>query len=167
MALKEFVLFRHAKKNFDGSDPELSIDGFQQARSLVEVVKRQELIKPQLLLCSPRKRARQTLAPLQEAFDIPLMIHPALDERLPEESRAHFKNRIYQFLIKELPQKNTSSVFLCTHFDWIEIFVEVVPLKEDLSSDILHLPPASYYHVALSQDPQTPWDLIKKGEISL
>lgn len=165
MALKEFVLFRHAKKNFDSHDPDLSPDGFKQAQKIVEKVLNKELPTPQVLFTSPKKRAQQTLSFLQEELQIPLLIDPALDERTSNEKSLDFKNRINQFLSKELPYKNVSYAFLCTHLDWLETFAELSPLNIDISSEILHVPPAHFYHVSLNHEMRFPWELIKKGVI--
>lgn len=165
MALKEFVLFRHAKKNFDSIDPDLSQDGLKQALRILESVQKNELPTPQFLFTSPKKRAQQTLSILQEELQIPLIIEPALDEQNSEEPSSAFRNRVIQFLTKDLPSKNINFAFLCTHLDWLEMFAAVAPLKVDLSSEIIHIPPAHYYHVSLSREANHPWDLLKKGGI--
>lgn len=166
MALKEIVLFRHAKKATNSADPDLSQEGLKQAQSLVAIVKKNSLPLPQQLLSSPRRRAQQTLMQLQEEFQIPLVLEPALDERSPHETRMAFKSRINHFLFKDLPSKSKECVFLCTHLDWFEIFAEISPLDIDITSDILHLPPASYYHIAVHpQDPSLPWTLVQKGQV--
>lgn len=165
MALKEFVLFRHAKKNFDSIDPDLSRDGFEQAARILEAVQKNKLPLPQVLLTSPKKRAQQTLSYLQEELQIPLFIETALDERGPEESSSQFHRRVTEFLSKELPYKNVQFAFLCTHLDWLEAFALIAPLKIDISSEIIHIPPAQYYHVAISNDQKQAWEIVKKGGI--
>lgn len=165
MALQEFVLFRHAKKSYQIHDPELAPEGLKQAQALVQVVKANELPLPQQLLCSPKRRAQQTLARLHEELQIPLMVEPALDERTSEETRAEFDGRIKHFLFKDLPFKKASCVYLCSHLDWLEAFAELAPLNVDILSDILHLPPAAYYYMAINPDDSRDWTLIKKGQI--
>ncbi len=165
MTLKEIVLFRHAKKGSQIHDPELALEGLQQAQALVQVVKTNELPPPQQLIVSPKRRAQQTFARLQVELQIPLVVNPALDERTSNETRAEFNTRINHFLFNELLFKKVSCVYLCTHHDWLEVFAEVSPLNEDISSDILYLPPAAYYHMSINPDDSRDWTLIKKGQI--
>jgi len=165
MAQKEIVLFRHAKKEFQSSDPDLSPEGVKQAQMIVQIVQKHKLPQPQHLISSPRRRAQQTLVHLQEEFQIPLIVDPALDERTTHETRLEFKTRINHFLFKDLPLKSFSCAFLCTHLDWIEMFAEISPLNVDISSDILHIPPAYYYHMSISHDDAKEWTLIQKGQI--
>lgn len=165
MALQEIVLFRHAKKSSQFHDPELAAEGLKQAQTLVTVVKKNELPLPQQLIASPKRRAQQTFARLQEELRIPLVAHAALDERTYDETRSSFNARIHHFLFKELPFKKGNCVYLCTHLDWLEVFAEMSPLNEDISADILHLPPAAYYHMAINPEDAEDWTLIKKGQI--
>ncbi len=165
MALKEFVLFRHAQKSSWTNDPDLSEEGHRQALLIVELVYQQLLPRPTQLLSSPKKRAQQTLIPTQEELQIPLIIEPTLDERSTLETGRDFETRIKTFVQHALPKKPHSCLFMCTHLDWLEVFSWAAPLSTDISSDILHVPPAHYYHFALSNDENSPWKLIKKGGV--
>jgi broad specificity phosphatase PhoE len=163
MALKEFVIFRHAHRLSGGSDPELSEVGRQQATRLVQLVQQKLLPVPQMLLSSPKLRARQTLAPLKKALQIPHGIDPNLDERTRDENGATFENRVKNFLREELPVRSESCIYLCTHLDWLEVFGWAAPVIEDLSADLRHLQPADYFHFQLGAELSHPWSLIKKG----
>lgn len=165
MALKEMVLFRHAKKSYQIQDPELAPEGLKQAQSLVQVVKKNELPLPQQLICSPKRRAQQTLARLHEELQIPLIAESALDERASDETRADFEGRIKHFLFKNLLFKKVPCVYLCSHLDWLEAFALLAPLNVDILWEVLHLPPAAYYHIAINPDDTKDWTLIKKGQI--
>lgn len=166
MALKEIVLFRHAQKGSWTNDPELSEQGHRQALLIVELVHRELLPRPHQLLTSPKKRAQQTLIPLQEEFQIPLIIEPTLDERNSYETGREFEARIKSFVQEEIPQQQSSCLFMCTHLDWLEVFSWAAPLIVDISSDILDIPPAHYYHFELDKDQKNPWKLVKKGGVS-
>lgn len=166
MPLKEFVIFRHAQKSSWSNDPDLSQEGHRQALQITNHVSRRHLPTPQQLISSPKKRAQQTLIPLQEQLQIPLLIEPILDERSTNETGQEFENRVKSFLQDALPQKNHSCLYLCTHLDWLEVFSWAAPLVDDISSEILHLPPAHFYHVAISNERNQPWQLLKKGGIS-
>jgi phosphohistidine phosphatase SixA len=165
MALQEFVIFRHAQKSGWTADPELSSEGFRQAQLIVETVRKKGLPKPDLLISSPRKRAHQTLQPLHETFQVPLHIHPGLDERNSPETGKDFENRVKLFLETDLLTQNAACLYLCTHLDWLEVFGWAAPLELDIASDILHLPPAHYYHIQIDKVANAPWKIKKRGGI--
>ncbi len=165
MTNKEIILFRHAKKNFDSADPELSAEGIKQAESLVQIVQQNKLPHPQKLISSPKRRAQQTFIHLHEALQIPLVVESALDECGPKETRQDFKQRINHFLFKDLPRKSSSCLFLCTHLDWIEVFAELSDLDINVTSELLLLPPAAFYHLSFNSEGPQEWSLIQKGQI--
>jgi broad specificity phosphatase PhoE len=164
MALEKFVLFRHAHKESWSDDPELSEKGHRQAILIAEKVHRNGLPHPGRLLSSPKKRAQQTFVPLEEEFQIPLIIEPQLDERNHHETGKEFETRIKNFLQFQLPHYSEACVYLCTHLDWLEVFSLIAPLKNDIASEILHLPPAHYYYFSITPGDR-PWELIKRGGI--
>ena len=62
-----FILFRHAEKSSDfAADSSLSASGFNQARQLAQMVQNKKLPPPTHLICSPKKRTRETLSFLSE-----------------------------------------------------------------------------------------------------
>jgi broad specificity phosphatase PhoE len=163
MTLKQFVIFRHAHRLSGGSNPELSEFGLRQAEQLAELVLQNGLPRPELLLTSPKQRAKQTFAPLKKTLQIPHVSDPVLDERSSAERGAEFEARVKEFLRNDLPTRSESCIYLCTHLDWLEVFGWAAPLLEDLSEDIRHLMPAHYFHIQLGPDANSPWTLIKKG----
>ena len=165
MTLKEFVVFRHAQKSSWIADPDLSEEGHQQAQLLVDLVRLKMLPTPDLLLCSPKKRSQQTFLPLHQELQIPIEIDPILDERGNAEKGLHFENRIKNYLDLTLPQKPHNCVFICTHLDWMEIFGLMAPIDVDITSEVIHMPPAFYYHFSLVADPQGLWKLIRKSKV--
>lgn len=165
MKLREIVIFRHAQKASWAADPDLSSEGLRQAREIVHLVQKGTLPKPELLLSSPRRRAQQTLTPVQEHFQIPLLLRPALNERESSENAKRFEDRIKIFLHQELPQERSTCIFLCTHLDWLEVFSWAAPLNEDIGQEIFGMPPAHFYHIELETDPSSPWKILRKGSV--
>lgn len=163
--MKEIVIFRHAQKDSWQANPTLSDYGQKQAQNLVTLVNTSQLPAPSLLISSPKKRAQQTFIPLQEKFQIPLVLDPALDERSNHETGREFEARIKQFIHYDLVQNAVPCMFLCTHLDWLEIFAWTAPLQDDLMSEVLHLPPAHYYYFQIEETPSAPWVLHKKGGV--
>ncbi len=186
LPIREIVLFRHAQKKMSfhigSQNPELSSEGHRQAQTLVQYIHNNTLPHPNLLLTSPKIRAQQTFQPIQDSFKIPLIIAPSLDERVQNENSLSFELRVKQFLLDELfnsysrhfvstPYKekvntNNACIYICTHLDWLEVFSWAAPLSDDISSEVLHLPPAHFYHVEINSELNEPWKLLKKGMVS-
>lgn len=80
----QLLLIRHAlphrTEQGQGSDPDLSAEGMEQARRLPEALQRYPLAR---LVSSPQRRAVQTAQPLAAARDLPVDI----DHRLAEYDR--------------------------------------------------------------------------------
>ncbi|GAY14055.1 histidine phosphatase family protein [Mycobacterium sp. shizuoka-1] len=80
----QLLLVRHALPHRteagEGADPELSEDGWQQARRLPEALARFPLTR---LVSSPQRRAIQTAEPVSRAIGLT----PDIDERLAEYDR--------------------------------------------------------------------------------
>lgn len=165
MAIQEFVIFRHAHKADWSADPELSPDGHRQAQLIAKLVRSNILPTPDLLLCSPKKRSEQTFTPMRDDLNIPLIIDPALDERGNAEKGRLFENRVKRVIEVELPARPQSCVFLCTHLDWLEIFGWMAPIDTDITAEVIHMPPANFYHIGISTDPNALWRLIRKGKV--
>jgi len=139
------VLFRHATRSLQGlGDAQLNAAGLRQAEDLASGLSPQgPLPLPTHLMCSPKRRARQTLAPLSARTQLPLIIDERLDERRQGESTREFENRV-RSLTEEILSSNPQSsnpqtfletnnegrdpcVFLCSHLDWLETAMALVP----------------------------------------
>ncbi len=85
----QLLLIRHAlplrSVVGEGSDPELSDPGFEQARRLPEALRRYPITR---VVSSPQRRARQTAEPVADALGLAV----DLDDRLAEYDRdlAHY-----------------------------------------------------------------------------
>lgn len=78
----QLLLIRHALplRSDDGADPELAVDGWEQARRLPAALQRFPISR---LVSSPQRRAFQTAEPLADALGLTIEI----DERLAEYDR--------------------------------------------------------------------------------
>lgn len=134
------VLLRHAtRESQDFGDSPLSIGGQGQAQELVERARAlAQLPSPTALRPSPKRRARETLAPLSNATGLALDVDPRLDERHQNESAKEFEERVRE-VIRELDESDSSDgacVYLCTHLDWLEMAMALIAsdLREPESS---------------------------------
>lgn len=132
------ILFRHGHKQFSMDDnPSLSDRGHKQADHLLEKVEKKELPQPTLCWFSPRKRTFETLAQLKKFTPIQWEQKTALGEKNLNESYHDFKQRISK-IFSEIEKKSQNSkpedtIFLCTHYDWIETALTVIHSDQDLT----------------------------------
>jgi broad specificity phosphatase PhoE len=117
----QVILLRHATRNtHELGDPPLNVTGQAQAQELVESLNTKARVpRPTLILSSPKKRARETLAPIAKSLGISVVIDDRLDERHQNESQKIFEARIYDFLAS-LTSREKSCILICSHFDWLE-----------------------------------------------
>lgn len=127
-------LFRHGQKDsLPFEDPDLTSFGHQQATLLAELIRKGDLAKGTQFLASPRKRAQSTLKAAAELCHCPLQIVSGLDQKTQLENTEAFRSRI-QHLLGSLEKKFSSQevVYLCTHHDWIEESLSIIPSDADL-----------------------------------
>lgn len=127
-------LFRHGQKDsLPFEDPDLTNFGHQQAAKLAELIKNGTLLKGTQFLASPRIRAQSTLRPAAELCKHALQVVSDLDQRAAYESSEVFRSRIQQIL-NSLEKKFSSKdvIYLCSHHDWIEESLSVIPADTDL-----------------------------------
>jgi len=127
-------LFRHGQKDsqpFD--DPDLTTFGHQQAHTLAELIRKGALVKGTQFLASPRKRAQSTLTPAATLCGVEIQIVSDLDQRTSFENSDIFRARIQQ-LLSSLEKKFSTNdvIYLCSHHDWIEESLSVIPADTDL-----------------------------------
>lgn len=158
------VLFRHAERQSNGlTNPPLSPRGEEQASKLAAMVGAHLLPQPTKLLSSPRIRARQTLLPLSLALNCEIQVASELDERQNYESAQQFSTRIEKFL-QQLPNQQ-GIIFFCTHLDWIEEAMTLIPSSSDLTkNDYATWSPGQYMEFEVSDGL---WDLQTFGRITL
>jgi broad specificity phosphatase PhoE len=127
-------LFRHGQKDsLPFEDPDLTPFGHQQAAKLAELMRTGELLKGTQFLTSPRIRAQSTFKPAAHFCNSRLQVMNDLDQRTTFETSEAFRVRIQQVLAS-LDRKFSSKdiVYLCSHHDWIEESLSLVPADTDL-----------------------------------
>lgn len=127
-------LFRHGQKDsLPFEDPDLTGFGHQQASKLAELIRQGALLSGTQFLASPRKRAQSTLGPAAELCNVPVQVISDLDQRATFESSDVFRARIQQILSSlEKKFSDNDVIYLCSHHDWIEESLSVIPSDTDL-----------------------------------
>jgi broad specificity phosphatase PhoE len=146
-----FILFRHAEKSSDFvADASLSAQGFNQARNLAQLVQNKKLPPPTHLICSPKKRTRETLSFLAEQARVKITLSPLLDLRNNTESLKDFRLRVQEFLVAfqlDIPDNPAKppTVYVCTHQDWVEEFTTVIESSTNLAQPKYSVWPSGQY----------------------
>ncbi len=142
-------LFRHGQKDsLPIEDPDLTSLGRQQAAQLVELMREGDLLKGTQFLTSPRIRAQNTFRFAAKFCKSPLQVTSDLDQRAPSENSNAFRARV-QNLLDTLGEKFTKNdvVYLCSHHDWIEESISMIPADTDLLTPVYwSWAPAQYMH---------------------
>jgi broad specificity phosphatase PhoE len=117
--MKTLIVVRHAHRDkpVPDSDNGLSQKGRKQAQrisSLYRAVHGGAKGKP-AILSSPKKRCRETMAPLARAVRAPVLISGLLDEG------GRISTRVSAFL-KEWARSPEELTVVCSHGDWIPVF---------------------------------------------
>lgn len=143
------VLIRHGHKGMiPFEDPSLTENGFKQAKALASLIQQKKLPTPTDLWASQKIRTSQTLSSLAEKFQLDISKKNELNLRMDNENQKNFRDRI-QNLISSLSESSDSSsekcIYLCTHYDWIEEAMSLIPSDTDLLSyQFSHWSPAQY-----------------------
>lgn len=156
------VLLRHAEKAplLTLSSPPLSAEGEKQAQKLLEFVRQGKLPPPHKICCSPKVRSRQTLQPLADEFDIENVEIAELDERRNNETYDQFRERVQKLL--ERAETFDKTTYLCTHLDWIEEALAIIPADSDLGS---YQNWGSGQFMVFQIEHRQPWQLQEFGRI--
>jgi phosphohistidine phosphatase SixA len=162
----KFILFRHAHKGvLPFEDPELSLQGFEQAAKISNLMQNQQLPTPTRLLVSPKRRTSQTFYPTSKVLGLNLEVQKELDQHLSFESNPDFRLRISWF-ISQLAQSSADQdvIWVCTHYDWIEEAMAMMNSDKDLSSfEFSHWSPTQYVVFELAPHDKTLWVYQQKG----
>lgn len=124
----KLIMMRHAaRSSHDAGDSSLNNAGRAQAEALAIAVTNKKLPTPSTLLCSPKKRAKETLSPLASSICAQLNVDDRLDERQKNETAADFEDRVRFFLYGITNEmglgldSKDDCILLCSHLDWLEL----------------------------------------------
>lgn len=147
--MKQLYLLRHAKSSWD----DLELDDFdrplngrgKKAAPLIGKVIRDKGLKPDLIICSPSKRTRQTIKLVLEASEL--------------NNKIDFEDRIYEASSEQLlavlkEQKKADSILMVGHNPGIE------ELLTKLTGDYEHFPTAALAAIDLDIEK---WNAIAGG----
>lgn len=150
----QFILLRHAEKGITPfEDPHLTAKGFQQAQNILTLVQQNKLPQPTHIWSSQKIRTTQTLQPLAHYFSITEQKTQLLNLQQSQENTASFRQRIELFLTQLTESSSHAQTshtqpavhFACTHYDWIEEAMSLIPCDKNLNSfEFSHWAPAQY-----------------------
>ncbi|MGZ3686987.1 MAG: phosphoglycerate mutase family protein [Bdellovibrionota bacterium] len=117
------VLLRHADRQSGQDDPGLTPRGVAQAEAIARHFAARFPGESALLLCSPRRRCRETLGPLALALGVPVQDDLRLLEEVRGDSATSFHERIQKF-VKWWRAAAPGITVACSHGDWLPIVIE-------------------------------------------
>lgn len=128
----KMLMIRHAARSLhDLGDTPLSSQGRLQAEHLRQLIDEGQIPAPTELISSPKKRAKETLAELAMALELPVTIENRLDERHQNESAREFEDRVRSFLEEitsdEAAENREKCIAICSHLDWLELAIVLLP----------------------------------------
>ena len=163
----KFALFRHAQKGIlPFEDPELTSSGFEQSSNLLILLKDKALPTPNQIEVSPKRRTSQTLNPIARFVGITPQVTELLNQRIDEESKTQFRNRVQQYLqqidsLSNAENQKQNVMFACTHYDWLEEAMSLINCNKNLTSfEFSHWAPSQ--HLIFDVE-NTHWKYIGKG----
>lgn len=124
------IFLRHATRDAQGPDDGgLNPIGQRQAEALVAKMQpRGPLPRPTHLLASPKRRTRETLAPIAATFGLSVTVVDALDERRHDESAKFFLQRIRGWVESSaMFSAPNIAVYVCSHLDWLTEVLYLLP----------------------------------------
>ncbi|HEY0384629.1 MAG TPA: histidine phosphatase family protein [Pyrinomonadaceae bacterium] len=138
--MKTLFLLRHAKSSWQNESlPDFERPLNERGRSAAPLIgkfMRQHKLRPDLILCSPAERARQTIALVSAAAAFKAELR--YDERIYAASAARL------FAVVSQIDESAGSVLLVGHNPGLE------ELLEALTGEVRHLPTAALAHMTLN-----------------
>ena len=120
----QVFLLRHATRNFTMGDVPLNDEGILQAKELAE---NSQFSRIEKLICSPKNRARMTIEPLAEKYQLDVRIMEELDQMKGHETESQFISRVTKFCERIQAGEFGSPLLICTHSDWLGAAAQVIP----------------------------------------
>jgi broad specificity phosphatase PhoE len=158
----QIFLFRHAERENSGAgNPPLSARGLKQAQELARLRESGVFPPAGKVLVSPKVRTHQTFGPLADGLGLEMVMTPELDERLSAESASQFASRVKRFV--GYLERQTGVLYVCTHLDWIEEAMMVIPSDTDLLAEKFQAwSPAQFIEFDVREGL---WQVLKSGRI--
>jgi phosphohistidine phosphatase SixA len=160
------VIFRHAQKGMlPFENPALSPEGFRQAEALSALVQEHKLPTPTEMWVSEKIRTRQTMQNIANTVRRPVVEKIELDLRQENETQKMFNSRV-GVLVDSLSESSKGNaiaecIYICTHYDWIEEAMSLIPSDTDLASyQFAHWGPAQFANFEVKGGL---WKFIHKG----
>ena len=155
-SLKTLVIIRHAhRETLDRAlDNGLSSKGREQVEALMTYFKRSSKASRTkesraAWISSPKRRCKETLAPLAQLGGSQVAVIDLLAERGPDEMLHHFEHRIREFCEWWL-EEGPELTFACSHGDWIPACVE------QLTGARVQVSKGSWCEVVISAESEQP-----------
>lgn len=162
----DIILFRHAQKGLTPfEDPHLSPEGFRQAENIASLIEQNKLPKPTEIWVSEKIRTAQTLQKVSDLVKVELSIRPQLNLRSEFETQSSFTQKVHkeiqQLAVTIENDSDSKSLFICTHYDWVEEAMRFIPSNTDLTTfEFSHWGPAHYVHFSIENGT---WIVRRKG----
>ncbi len=125
----EVILLRHAEKALISGPkgPELTPGGHARAQVFAHTWLPQVQTSTNLLVVSEKIRTHQSLEPLAQALKVSLSADARLNEHTSRETESEFFQRIIQVQRHlESLASQYQNIFLCSHYDVLDGFVDVL-----------------------------------------
>lgn len=160
----KIILIRHAQKGIQPiDDPELDQKGKIQALSLLKQIQLGHLPHPTHSSVSLKIRTMQTLLPMIEFYKISTTQSNLLQSKGSNQTLAQYREQITKW-IQSIQSENEDVHYVCTHFDWIEEAMSLIPCDRDLNTfEFAHWSPAQYIVFEIHEGL---WKFKAKGHIN-
>jgi len=159
------VLLRHGEKSHALSDHEqtyLSPNGHLQAKSLANLVANKILPTPNYLVSSEIERTAETLQPLANQTNLPILKKREFDLQNYHETSSQFKSRVKRGLQYLETFESKSVVYCCSHQDWLYEALSLMQVS-NFNPHLNSWPPGRYIILELVESFN--WNCIKEGRI--
>lgn len=157
-----FVFFFRHGDRLAGNDSLLSPIGQKQATGLPAFLSESKIIIPAELWVSPKKRARQTFEILASEKNLRCEVVNELDERSSKETAIQFRKRV-QAVIDRIPSVDRD-LFICSHFDWLEEAMVLIPDQGRLQIANFHWPAGGFVGFEVEDEN---WKSYQQGQVTI
>ncbi|MCS6837744.1 MAG: histidine phosphatase family protein [Bdellovibrionaceae bacterium] len=160
------VLLRHGEKSWlsEGGENPLSERGSRQALHLVELVQQGQIPRPSQIWVSPLIRTKATIAPLAEAWSIPVLVKRELLLHQENETYGDFSRRVKELINSCYQDAEDFVLLICSHQDWLMEVMSYLPLAH---ATIPFQSWASGQFMVFNRSPGSDrWELIGQGRLS-